>query len=449
MSVDKRGHVKKRLDIDSDRQPLFCLIFRMAHRGATPGEIARCVNRDGWLTAPRKRELSPAPFSPAFIRWILTNPRYAGLSIYKGEVVAKGQWPAYISVAEHERLAARAIKDHKRPALPREPFLLAHLAGCALCACYMLTISGPVRRDGTRRRTYICHNHRLGRCEAQPIDARIVDHVFVSHLNRFIGDPEHSEPYQSSPGFPRELIRGEPDERWEQIQPFSSVNAELKLRIQTALAEQDEDEAERLLDELVRHRERLYQLTHTRPTGHATEDRVLTEDPLTLLQDFYAWSGRDLAGKLHDKPEQTQRLNRVLRRWFSRIMLRSTNRGYEIAPIPNPNSPTGGQRATPHPAYANPDSWQIVLQLAGPGHRTKDPWRAPEIIHALQSWTKEHGYAPHTRDWARATSEHPNWSTVNNRFGGWNSALKAAGLIPTPVARHTHRDTTGNFTRQD
>ena len=444
-TVDKRGHIKKRLDFDPDRKALFRLIFRLAHRGATAGEIAREVNKAGWLTAPRKREYSPAPLSPAFIRWILSNPRYAGLSVYKGEVVAKGQWPAYIAVTEHERLARKANRDCKRPRRPREPFLLARLAGCAECACYMITVVGPVRRDGTRHRSYVCHYHRLGRCDSPPIDARIIDHVFVAHLNRFIGAPEDSEPYQPSPGFPRELIRGEPDDRWEQIQPFSSVNMEFKLRIRAALAEQDEDEAERLLDELVRHREHLYQLTHTRPARHATEDRKLTEDPLTLLQDFYAWCGRDLAGTLKGRSEQTERLNRVLRRWFSRVMLRNTARGYEIAPIPNPSSPSG-QRAAPHPAYATPDNWQIVLQLAGPGHRGKEPWRPPEIIHALRAWTEIHGYAPHTHHWSKASPEHPNFSTVIDRFGGWNNAITAAGLTPTPIARHTYR-AGGRFAR--
>jgi DNA invertase Pin-like site-specific DNA recombinase len=447
-SVDKRGHVKKRLEFDPERRALLRLIFRLAHQGIAPSEIARRINKAGWLTAPRKRELSPEPFTPAFIRWILLSPRYAGLSVYKGEVVAKGQWPAYISVAKHERLAARVRRTQKQPVLPREPFLLARLAGCAVCASYMITVASPVRRDGTRRRTYVCHQHRLGRCAAAPIDARIVDHVFVSHLNRFIGDPEQNQPYYPSPGFPRELIRGEPDERWEHIQPFSSVNSELKLRIRAAITQHSEEEAERLLDELVQHRERMYQLTHAKPTRHQTENRAFTEDPLTLLQDFYSWSARDLAAELYDQPEQTLRLNRVLRRWFSRVMLISTDRGYEIAPIPSANWPSS-QRTMPTAAFANPDSWQIVLHLAGPGHRDKDPWRPPEILHALQSWAEKHGRAPHTRDWAKANSEHPNDTTVIKRFGRWNAAIKAAHLTPAPVARHTHRDADGNYARRD
>lgn len=72
---------------------------------------------------------------------------------------------------------------------------------------------------------------------------------------------------------------------------------ELKLRIQAALAERDEDEAERLLDELVRHRERLYQLTHTRSARHATDDRKLTEDPLTLLCCKTSMPGVDVTSR--------------------------------------------------------------------------------------------------------------------------------------------------------
>jgi hypothetical protein len=445
-SVDKRGHVKKSLDIDPERKRLFSLIFRMARRGATSTEIAQKVNRSGWLTAPRRRTQKPAPFTPAFIRWILLNPRYAGLAFYKGEIVAKGQWPAYIPVREHERLVAR-VSRHRPRVRPREPFLLAHLAGCALCGSYMITTTGKVRVDGTRSRQYVCNAHRLGRCEAPRLDARIVDHVFVAHLNRFIGGPEDSEPYLPSPGFPRELIRGEPDEGWERIQPLASVSAELKLRIQRALAERNEESAEGLLDELIDHRERLYKFPHNRPLQERIENTTLSEDPLTLLMEFYTWSGRDLAGRLYGKPDDTSRLNRVLRRWFARVMLRSTDRGIEIAPLPGAISPVplGGCRLVPAPAYADRDTWQIVLQLAGPGHRGKDQWRPPEITHALRVWAERHGQAPHTSEWGHATPQHPNWSTVIARFGSWNAAIRAARLTPAPIVRHSRRGADGNF----
>jgi DNA invertase Pin-like site-specific DNA recombinase len=441
VTADEHGHVTKTLDINPERAPLFRLIFRMAHRGANSGDIARKINAGGWLTAPRKRTQQAAPFSPAFVRWILVNPRYAGLAFYKGEIVAKGQWPAYISRREHERIVARLV--HYKPRnLPREPFLLARAAGCGDCGSYMITTMGTVRRDGTRSRRYICNEHRLGRCAAPPIDAAVVDHAFVAHLNRFLGGPEDSEPYRPSPGFPREQIRGEPDDRWESIEPVSTMTSELKIRIQSALAAHDEDLADALLAELIAHRERLYRITHTRSIQAAVRDRMLSQDPLVLLLSFYAWTGKNIAGELRGHEAETRRLTRVLQRWFGRVMLRTTPRGIEIAPLmPTPLAMTGDTvtQGPPTPAYAKPDTWRAALQLSGYGHRGKDYWHPGEIIHALNGWAREHGRAPHTQDWRRASSAHPSYTTVIDRFGGWNAGIAAAGLTPAPVARHTVR----------
>lgn len=57
----------------------------------------------------------------------------------------------------------------------------------------------------------------------------------------------------------------------------------------------------------------------------------LSEEPRKLLFDFYAWSANDLDGRLAEKPEDTVRLNRVLRRWFARVVLR-TGPGSESRP---------------------------------------------------------------------------------------------------------------------
>jgi DNA invertase Pin-like site-specific DNA recombinase len=440
VSVDERGHVTKRLVTDPERKPVFALIFRLARHDATPGEISRKVNQAGWLTAPRRRDVKPAPFSPAFVRWILANPRYAGLAFYKGEIVAKGQWPAYISRREHERLNSH-LRRTKRKALPREPFLLAHLAGCSECGGFMITVTGKPRADGSRHRTYVCNEHRHQRCITPPLDAAAVDHVFVASLNRFLGGLEESEPYRPSPGFPRELIRGRADATWERIEPIATVTAEIRARVHSALREGEDALADSLIEELIGHRARLRALTHSRPTQTNIPAPELSEEPVKLLFDFYAWSANDLARRLADKPEDTVRLNRVLRRWYARVMLRWTPRGIEIAPIlaASPSQDPHQRRADPVPAYADPDHWQVALHIAGHGHRIGDRWSRPEIKHALIAWTTAHARSPHIRDWPLATTEHPNCTTVVRTFGSWRAALKAAGLSLAPVRRHTLR----------
>jgi DNA invertase Pin-like site-specific DNA recombinase len=435
VTADEHGHVTKTLGLDEARAPLFRVIFRMARRGATSGEIARKVTKDGWTTAPSKRPLSPGPISPAFIRFILKNPRYAGLAAYKGEIVGRGQWPAYISKREHERLIAQ-LRTYKPRRRPRQPYLLAHLAGCRLCGSYMITATGPVRVDGTRSRRYICQGHRWAQCEAKPVDAVIVDHVLVAHLNRFLGGPEDDGPYRPSPGFPRELLRGDPSDGWERIQPVASVTAELKVRIQAALAARDDELAEELLDELIGHRERIQALVNRPQPDVRIHNPLLSEDPLTALLDFYDWSGKDLAGTLRSGDE-TERLNRMLRRWFDRVVLGTTPRGIEIAPLP---ALASGLQEQPIPAYASIESWRVTLQVAGPGHRGKDPWLRPEIIQALKAWSAANGRHPRVRDWEPAGPGHPNSSTVFARFGSWEDALRAADIEPRPVPRHSYRE---------
>jgi hypothetical protein len=123
-------------------------------------------------------------------------------------------------------------------------------------------------------------------------------------------------------------------------------------------------------------------------------------------------------------------------------MLRATRNGIEIAPLLAPTPPGGAGeqlRADPVPAYADPAHWQVALHIAGHGHRLGDPWSRSEITHALRAWTTQHGQPPHIRHWARASTEHPNYTTVFRWFGTWRAALKAAGLGLAPVDRHTHQ----------
>jgi DNA invertase Pin-like site-specific DNA recombinase len=107
VTATERGHVTKRLELDPEREPLFRMIFRTAKRGAMPTRIARRANKEGWATAPGRRDHRPGPITPRFVQWVLDHPRYAGLAVYKGEIVGPGQWPAYITPREHEHLKAR------------------------------------------------------------------------------------------------------------------------------------------------------------------------------------------------------------------------------------------------------------------------------------------------------------------------------------------------------
>jgi DNA invertase Pin-like site-specific DNA recombinase len=175
--VDERAQLRKQMVFDERRKALIELIFRLALRGRTCGQIARSVNKAGWLTKPVKGRSSPRPFGPERIRDTLRNPRYAGLSVYHGEVMARGCWPAYISERQHERivaLLAQRLRGDRLKRREQETYLLARVATCGRCGAPMHVHSGRRRGDGSRPRSYLCSSHTKARgrhqCDAPPIE---------------------------------------------------------------------------------------------------------------------------------------------------------------------------------------------------------------------------------------------------------------------------------------
>jgi hypothetical protein len=213
VDADARGRVTKRMEFDPERQPLFELIFRLARRGNSMPQIARKVNRRGWLTEPRRRCDTAQPFTPERIWSVLMNPRYAGLSPLKGEILGRANWPAYISPREFYARHERSRRQH-RVATGREPleYLLRRVAVCAGCGRGMSVVTGRPRRNGTRSRTYECKSFPMTGCRALPVDAEIADHAFVAYLARFIGEQEVGTA-PVVPGFPDALLRGESTSR--------------------------------------------------------------------------------------------------------------------------------------------------------------------------------------------------------------------------------------------
>ena len=138
VEVDQTGAIRRRLDFDPERRSLIEMMFRMALRGKPAAAIARAANKAGWRTKPQTTSAGPHAWSIDRVLCILRNPRYAGLSATKGEVLGRGQWPAYITELQHHRLRARLARPRwtKQPR-QLEPYLLARLARCGYCGSSM------------------------------------------------------------------------------------------------------------------------------------------------------------------------------------------------------------------------------------------------------------------------------------------------------------------------
>src|SRR5262249_39825007 len=198
------------------------LIFRLALRGRTSGQIAASVNNAGWLTKPIARHSSPAPFDIERIYEVLKNPRYAALATWQDEVIARGRWPAYISERQHDRLnrhLASARPGHSRR--PLYSYLLAGLARCGACGGPLIARTWR-RRDGDRHRSYLCASysrHRgSARCMAPPLDAHTAEAMFIAAVGNLLASGEQSPENQlaeahlpaeeaAGAGNPRERLR--------------------------------------------------------------------------------------------------------------------------------------------------------------------------------------------------------------------------------------------------
>jgi signal recognition particle GTPase len=168
------------------------------------------------------------------VQYIVTQPVYAGRIERKGEGSHKGGTYRKLDTPEiydgrHEAIidpdrwdrinAKRATRDRSKAGrekaaakrdkggAPTTRYLLTKLAYCPRCGERMLCVTSPyVRKDGTRKRNYICPNKlgSTGACDMPRIDAGMVDASVWVYLNKTFVDVD---------GWARELQRGVDEKR--------------------------------------------------------------------------------------------------------------------------------------------------------------------------------------------------------------------------------------------
>jgi DNA invertase Pin-like site-specific DNA recombinase len=175
----------------------FDLIWRLDLEGRSAMAISLELDRRGWMTRPSRRNLEPQRFSVQRVRRILNSPTQAGQQVLGGKTY-DAAWEGYIDPETFwRRKAERAGRAPKhgggRP--QKHPRLLAHLAVCGLCGAPAQAASGTrPRNDGSRRRLYVCKNHRYhhrdspGWCPARPWEASAVDAAILTSIEVLLGD---------------------------------------------------------------------------------------------------------------------------------------------------------------------------------------------------------------------------------------------------------------------
>jgi hypothetical protein len=199
-AVDERGTVSRTYRKSPERGPVIQLAFELLADGRSYQAVQLELSRRGYLTAPRRRGAQPEPFSVNRVSRILRCPVYAGLQWgHDGELVALGEdWPRFVEPEDWHRMIAerreRSHTDKRKPGRPPKGFLLLELARCATCGGPMRTeTQRRPRKDGTRRRAYVCKAHAERHrdapdwCAAMPFHAMEVDRMIVAGMDQLLG----------------------------------------------------------------------------------------------------------------------------------------------------------------------------------------------------------------------------------------------------------------------
>jgi hypothetical protein len=148
--------------------------------GESLASVARGWTRSGCLS-PWGRKAGG--WSSPGVRSLLTSPRYAGLRVYNGEVVGKGQWPAILDDETH--LALRALLlDPQRVSRPGRggctpTSLLTGIAHCAVCGCHVMLAAN--------RRVSV---YRCAGAACASVDRHELDDVVTAHILTRLAQPD-------------------------------------------------------------------------------------------------------------------------------------------------------------------------------------------------------------------------------------------------------------------
>jgi Recombinase/Resolvase, N terminal domain/Homing endonuclease associated repeat/Recombinase zinc beta ribbon domain len=405
VDLDAQGRVRKRMEIDPVRRELYELMFRLALRGRTCGQIARTVNDRGWLTKSVKRGGLPGPFEVGQVWAILRNPRYAGLSTYGGEVLARGCWPGYISERQHHAIRARLAGRCKHVRGAGESYLLTGLARCGVCGGSLQARTGRPHHDGTYQRAYLCTSHarhrgRVTQCKVPPIDAGMLEAMFTASIGTLLaGPPNHATAADTTRG-PR---AGDEDDAVAQVREAVLAGGQEPLG--------------RALEEL---------FARMQPDAALIRDTAVSQRLRRELQQaerLRAWADQEANGRTDTTRTEARELAVLVRGWFATVTVRVDPDTVVISATRRRHT---GPPTTPVEVRVDRAAW---VRFTAPGSRlARRPWNRAELIGALQAWADAHGRSPTAVDWAHAANDHPEAQTLLKRFATWNGALRKAGL---------------------
>jgi hypothetical protein len=322
-----------------DHEKVIRLILDDGLKGMTNYETALHLDELG------HRAESGRPYSASRITQIWSDPIYAGLAIYKAEVVGEGDWPAFISPEDHERLKAKVARekssDRKRtPGRPHERALLAKVARCSLCNGGLTAIA---RKDNHRRQKYVCSAHKdqsprsSAWCPAKPFDSETVDLALAEGLERVILDFDE---LQAGSTRTREVTMERAKREVERAEGDRKKITALIRRDKTVHAELDDPRELRASLNVIADGEAELEAAGVRLQAASDALEAVSGEPsLDPALDFMTRLRSELRGAVGRAGGDAKRLAEVVRSNFASVFLRHLEDGsIEIAPVLAPEA---------------------------------------------------------------------------------------------------------------
>lgn len=136
------------------------------------------------------------------IRRLLLNPRLAGYSVLKGDIVGTGTWEPVLDVETWETVTSMLTTSGRRPTPPRVASL-SGLIWCGGCGARMVTGSRTVKSGGLSR-TYRCTRDAAGGgCMKVSMAADVVEDTVESYARERLSDPRIRERIESLRAVPK------------------------------------------------------------------------------------------------------------------------------------------------------------------------------------------------------------------------------------------------------
>jgi hypothetical protein len=251
---------KGRLRIDKEEAAIIRELVDRFLTGQSLYSLARWL-RDNDVPTPQGGKWAGPNMGP-----FLSGPHLAGLRVHRGEVIGQGEWPAIISLAEHEAIVAKLSEAKEaRAAKGYSNARKYELAGLALCQECGGALRGKLpsgTRKGVAPTAYACetgrHVHRPVPAVDHALGRLMVHRLSLVDASNTFRDPEAADRLRRAEAALGALPakRREVAEQWATDEITGAERKELTaaldkreaaLRAQVALATEDVRRPERVL----------------------------------------------------------------------------------------------------------------------------------------------------------------------------------------------------------